>query len=187
MLDFSCHHISAVPFLERYLRIFGIDIAVRDKNAMQITGLARQYLRFMQRESQFLNFRPSQLASASLLFAINISISNVAPTIKVRKIHELQLKSLFFETAILLEIAGVKIEEGNVKCPLRMWNESVQKLTLVKKEEDIKPCYRALVESLNEVWYDGKLYGDPSLFLEDATDSENEPSYDIKFSEYTEK
>ena len=43
------------------------------------------------------------------------------------------------------------------------------------------------MECLNEVWYDGKLYGDPSLFLEDSTDSENEPSYDIKFSEYTEK
>ena len=137
----------------------------------------------MQRESQFLNFRPSQLASASLLFAINISISNVAPTIKIRKIHELQLKSLFFETAILLEIAGVKIEEDTVKCPLKMWNESVQKLTFVKKEEDIKPCYRALVESLNEVWYEGKLYGDPSLFLEEPIESEAEASYDIKFSE----
>ena len=79
----------------------------------------------------------------------------------------MQLKSLFFETAIRIEIAGVKIEENDAKCPLRMWNDSVQKLTCVKKEEDIKPAYRALVESLNEIWYDGKLYGDLSLFLVD--------------------
>ena len=24
-LDFACHHVSAIPFLERFLRIFGID------------------------------------------------------------------------------------------------------------------------------------------------------------------
>ena len=95
----------------------------------------------------------------------------------------MQLKSLFFETAIRIEIAGVKIEERDAKCPLKMWNESVQKLTCVKKDEDIKPVYRALVESLNEVWYDGKLYGDPSLFLVEQTESEAEDEYDIKFSE----
>ena len=79
----------------------------------------------MQREAHFLNFRPSQIAAASLLFAINISISNVAPTIDIRKIQELQIKSLFFETAIRIEIAGIKIEEKDAKCPLKMWNGSV--------------------------------------------------------------
>ena len=63
------------------------------------------------------------------------------------------MKSLFFETAIYMEVAGVKIEEKDAKCPLRMWNASVQKLTCVKRD-DIEPAYKPLVEKLNEIWYD---------------------------------
>ena len=33
-LSFSCHHVSAIPFLERFHRIFGIDQNTRDKNAL---------------------------------------------------------------------------------------------------------------------------------------------------------
>ena len=72
-LEFSCHHISPIPFLERYFRLFGIDNGIRDRQAHQLRTYARQYCRFMQREPCFLNFRPSQIAAASLMFAINIS------------------------------------------------------------------------------------------------------------------
>ena len=133
-LTFSCHHVSAIPFLERFLRIFGIDSGQNNKHASQIRTIAKQYCRFMQREAHFLNYRPSQIAAASLLLAINISVSDVAPLVGIKQIQELQMKSLFFETAIYLEIAGVKIEEKDAKCPLRMWNSSVEKLTCVKKE-----------------------------------------------------
>lgn len=40
-------------------------------------------------------------------------------------------------------------------------------MTCIKKEEDIKPIYKLLVDCLNESWYDNKLYGDPSLFLKE--------------------
>ena len=56
-----------------------------------------------------------------------------------------------------------------------MWNGSVQKLTCVKREEDIKPVYKALVESLNEVWFDCKLLGDPALFIRE--DDDDDTSY----------
>ena len=83
-LEFSCHHVSAVPFLERFLRIFGFDQGEKGSDAHQISGLAYKYCIFMQRTSRYLEFRPSQLASAALLLAINISVSTVAPSVGLR-------------------------------------------------------------------------------------------------------
>ena len=111
----------------------------------------------MQRDSAFLNFRPSQIAAASILFAINISLSKVGTAIGVKQIEELALKSLFFETAIHMEVKGKKVEEKNARCPLRYWNDAVQKLTAIKREADIKPAYKELVERLNRNWYENKL------------------------------
>lgn len=111
----------------------------------------------MQRDSAFLNFRPSQIAAASILFAINVSLSKVASSIGVKKIEELALKSLFFETAIHMEVAGKKVAEKNAKSPLRYWNDSVEKLTAMKRGADINAAYKELVERLNKNWYENKL------------------------------
>ena len=67
------------------------------------------------------------------MLAINISMSDVAPTVGAKKIEEADLKGLFFETSILMEVSGIKIEEDNSRCPLRMWNDAVEKITLVKR------------------------------------------------------
>lgn len=56
-----------------------------------------------------------------------------------------------------MEVEGVKIYESNAKCPLRMWNDSVQKMTACKRDADISPVYKKLVESLNKHWYENKL------------------------------
>ena len=39
----------------------------------------------------------------------------------------------------------IKIEEDMYNCPLRIWNDSIQKLTLIERERDIKPVYQQLV------------------------------------------
>lgn len=78
-LEFSCHHVSPIPFLERYLRIYGVDQAEEVTDESQIYELAFSYSLFMQRESHFLKYRPSQIAATALVLAINISISKVAP------------------------------------------------------------------------------------------------------------
>lgn len=54
-LDFSLQYSSPVPFLERYLRVFGLDIG-RDAATKYITKLARNFCRYMQRDSSFLDF-----------------------------------------------------------------------------------------------------------------------------------
>ena len=74
-LEFSCHHISAVPFLERFLRIFGVDKVEEDADAEQISNLAYHYCIFMARSSHFLEYRPSQIAATAILLAVNISVS----------------------------------------------------------------------------------------------------------------
>ena len=163
-LEFSCHHISPIPFLERYFRIFGIDNGIKDRQAHQLRTYARQYCRFMQREPCFLNFRPSQIAAASLMFAINISQSDIANEIGLKKIDEASFKSLFFETSIYLEISGKKVQDEESICALRMWSASIEKLTCVKKQQDVAPVYRMLAKKLDEVWYDHKLNGDQKLF-----------------------
>ena len=76
-----------------------------------------------------------------------------------------------------MEVAGLKVEEKDAKCPLRIWNSSVQKLTCVKKNEDLEPVYKSLSEGVNEVWYDNLLSKDPSLFL-DSDPGESYSEYD---------
>ncbi len=67
MLDFDIKFNTPVFFLERYLHLFGLD---REESDMSNT--AYSLCQFMQRESLFLKFKPSQLASACLILAINM-------------------------------------------------------------------------------------------------------------------
>ena len=79
-LDFNLRKVSQIQFLERYLRLFGLD-NVKDKRSMQIAALAGQYCKFMQREACFLKFKPSHKAAASLLFSINLIQSDLVKSI----------------------------------------------------------------------------------------------------------
>ena len=71
----------------------------------------------------------------------------------------------------------IKIEENVSKCPLRHWNDSVQRMTSVMRESDIKLVYQQLVERVNEKWYEQKLDEDPTLFL----NQEDSESYQTSF------
>ena len=120
----------------------------------------------MQREAFFLDYRPSAIAAASLLLAINISQSEVAPSIGVSRIPELKMQSLLYETlTIHAELSAGLTDDQDSTSPLRMWSPAVEKLTLLKKEASIRPVYSALIENLNENVYKQKLFGDPTLFV----------------------
>ena len=105
-LEFACHHVSPIPFIERYFRVFGIDNFQKDKKAHQLRTYSRQYCRFMQREPCFLNYCPSQIAAAALLLAINISSSNIARSVGLKNLDDSGLNSLFSETSVFKEIDG---------------------------------------------------------------------------------
>ena len=77
-LNFSLRHVSPIHFLDRFHRLFELDQDKNDITAKLLSGLATQYCRFMQRESLFLKYKPSAIAAAALIFAINISQSKVS-------------------------------------------------------------------------------------------------------------
>lgn len=56
-LEFSLQFVSPNTFLERFLRVFGVDTE-GDHNT-QIKSFARHMCLFTQREDSFLNFKPS--------------------------------------------------------------------------------------------------------------------------------
>ena len=59
-------------FLDRYLRIFGLDSRIKEKKYARTIRDATKYLcRFMNRDSAFLNFKASAMAAAALLAAMN--------------------------------------------------------------------------------------------------------------------
>ena len=88
----------------------------------------------MQREALFLGYRPSATAAASLVLAINICQSEVAPSIGVKRIPELKIRSLLYQAlSIHAELSAGLLNEEDTTSPLRVWNPAVEKLTLLKK------------------------------------------------------
>ena len=76
------------------------------------------------------------------------------------------MQNLLFETlTIHAELSAGMLDEYDTVSPLRMWNSAVEKLTLLKKEQLIRPVYDALIEALNESVYKQKLFNDPTLFI----------------------
>ena len=64
----------------------------------------------MQQEAQFLNYRPSQRAAASLLLSINISQSNVAHIAGIEKIDQLTMRS-YLQEKLTVHDSLIQIEQ----------------------------------------------------------------------------
>lgn len=152
-LDFSLRKVSAFQFLERYLRLFGIDQR-KDLPLREVRMLARNYCQFMQRESRFLKYRQSQMAAAALLFAINFKQSTLVTSIlglAQTPIEELE-NIIKEEMALYADITCISNhtdskEETNPDGPLRLWSDTMATLTYLETE-DIKSVYEDLVKGL---------------------------------------
>lgn len=71
-LQFNLMLPTQMGFLDRYLRIFGMDKQVREQKYARTIRDATQYLcRYMIRDSSFLIYKPCQMAAVSLLAAMN--------------------------------------------------------------------------------------------------------------------
>ena len=62
-LSFDFNYPSPLPFLERYLRIGGL------QNDQAITDRSEEYIKIANKNIAFLNFRPSLIAAAALVLA----------------------------------------------------------------------------------------------------------------------
>ena len=85
----------------------------------------------MLRSKTYLTLKPSQIGAASLILAINLSTSELAPKVGLTKMQDLNLnlKSLFVENVINIGMDGVRQKSKNEKCPLKMWNKVVRGTT----------------------------------------------------------
>ena len=99
-LDFDCQFVSPLPFLRRFLQAYGIKSDEADPGRQQIADLAMEHIYLMQGFSSFLEYRPSQIAAASVLCAINISASSVTDSINALKINETDLRNLITNAAV---------------------------------------------------------------------------------------
>ena len=129
MLDFELHFTGPIPFLERFERIYNLDQVKRDREAFAIDYLSRNFCRSLLRSKSYLSLKPSQVGAAALILAINLSTSDLAPKVGIKKMQDLNLKSLFFENVINIEIDGVSQKSKNTACPLKMWNKVVRRTT----------------------------------------------------------
>ena len=69
----------------------------------------------MLRSKNYLQLKPSQVAASALILAINLSTSDLAPRLGLKKMQEMNLKSLFFEPDTNVDMADVSINSNNKK------------------------------------------------------------------------
>ena len=78
----------------------------------------------------------------------------------------MKITSLIYVTLMIHSETEANMEEiNNTFCPLCIWNKSVENLTSLQKDLDVKPAYSALFESVNKNCYDGQLSKDATLFV----------------------
>ena len=128
-LDFDLQYAGPLQFLERYQRVYNLDQVKRDKEAYALDYLARSFCRSLLRCKGWLTLKPSQIGASALILAINVSTSPLAQHVGLKKQLELNLKSLFFENVINIEMEGVRQRPKNEACPLKIWNKIVRRTT----------------------------------------------------------
>ena len=77
----------------------------------------------------------------------------------IEKVTELNFANLVQKTLAIHKQSEPQVNVNigrriDTNCPLRLWNDSVEKLTYLSKEVDVKPVYRALINRVNEKCYD---------------------------------
>ena len=84
--------------------------------------------------------------------AINIHQSPIAVTNLGLpcQLRNLNARSAFFDSSL-------ETTDGSrgSKCPLRIWNAGVRRLTLKCVGRDIRPCYKVLIKIANEMEFEG--------------------------------
>lgn len=123
----------------------------------------------MLRSSNYLTLKPSQVAAAAIILAINLSSSDLASKVGLQKMQDLNLRSLFSESLTNTQGEARKSKVGNVNCPLKIWNKMAKRVTTMNINEDLRPAYTKMCTIVNEFELQGQLSTRPDLFLLTAT------------------
>ena len=88
-LDWNLICVSPVSFIERFQRIFDIDRENSDPYSKLIGQLARKICRHTLLDAKFLKYKPSHIAAASLVLAMNLNKSDFTVKIAVTKLEKI--------------------------------------------------------------------------------------------------
>ena len=110
--------------------------------------------------------KPSVIAAASLILAINLSNSSVTESIGLKKFEEHALSDKTARTKFhTAQLSPSKAPLSSRNDPLRLWDSSIGSLTNLSSDRDVQPVYITLLNSLNNSQFNGVLSEDPALFI----------------------
>ena len=90
------------------------------------------------------------MAAAALLLAINISSCELVSRFGMKKLVDTNLKSLFCDNLINIEVDGVRQKSLTGAGPLNIWNKVVRSTTKLSIGDDLRPAYTQLCILIND-------------------------------------
>ena len=108
-LEFELNWTTPLHFLERFQRLFGLDQILIDKHSYLVDASAIYLCRFMMRDVKFLRFKPSHVAVAAFMLALNANLDTpLAKALDVELLEKenISVESFFQETTIRIRING---------------------------------------------------------------------------------
>ena len=131
--------------------IFGFEKAQLDLDSDKVREMSRKLCRFMMKDERFLDFRPSQIAAASLLLAVNLNQSGVSSSRIFKQTPDLSSqKSMPYGDTTGLELGGQISGRRRTIMPFSLWDKAVEDLTGLNRQNDIKPIYKSLLQQLQQ-------------------------------------
>lgn len=148
-LDWGLLFAGPLFFLERYLRLFGLDQAKHHYEAARTSSLAKDLLRLTILDTIFLRFHCAVIAASALLLSININSSPAAQQFGMpSRLPNLRGKCSQKTAALMLPGSSNNSLRGGGTGPLSSWDSSVAEFTRVSPDQ-ISPCYKVLVQLAN--------------------------------------
>ena len=122
----------------------------------------------MLRDVKFLSFKPSDIAVAAFMLALNANLDtplSKALDVELLDADQMNVDSYFHETTIRIRISGQQSLRGTSKHnnpdinsePLFRWATTIEDLTKLRRDKHVRRAYKALLSSLNRKEFDGKL------------------------------
>lgn len=108
-LEFDLNTVTPLHFLERFQRLFGLEQVSKDKHSYLVDASAFYLCRFMMRDIRFLRYKPSQIAAAAFMLALNANLDTpLAKALDVELLDQehISIESCFQEATILIRING---------------------------------------------------------------------------------
>ena len=109
----------------------------------------------MQRNSEFLEFTPSQQAATALILSLNLSYSSISEEIGLKRLGEKFTSEYGEEHHIpiddsLDELNNIfDLKQDDMEEPLAIWSKRMTELTKLSASKDIAPIYSQLIAHLD--------------------------------------